>query len=86
MYPILAGGASASTSFARRSHGAVQHSPMLSDSPVNLDPLLDRNPNNGVDGGSIPTYDDFFFFSFFKIRVYKRNNEQLIVDRFFYFF
>ena len=38
---ILAGGSSASTFFARRRHGAVQHSPMLSDSPVILDPLPD---------------------------------------------
>ena len=39
--PILAGGASTSTSFVRRSHGTGQHSPMFSDSPVILDPLLD---------------------------------------------
>ena len=32
--PILAGGASASTSFVRRSHGAEQHSRTLSDSPA----------------------------------------------------
>ena len=60
--PILAGGASASTSFVRRSHGAEQHSPMLSDSPVILEPLVDWSPKNGVDGCSIPTFDDFIFF------------------------
>ena len=39
--PSLAGGASASTCFVRRSHGAAQHSPMLSDSPVCVEPLVD---------------------------------------------
>ena len=34
VYPILAGGASASTSFVRTRRGAVQHSPMRSDSPA----------------------------------------------------
>ena len=39
----------------------MQHSPMLSDSPVILEPLVDWNPKNGDDGGSIPTFDEFFF-------------------------
>ena len=61
VYSILAGGASASTFFVRRRHGAVQLSPVLSDSPVKhtfffLDFLID-------DGGAIPTFDekDSFF-------------------------
>ena len=37
-------------------------------------------------GGSTKTYDEMFFFFFFKIRVYKWNNEQLIDASLFLFF
>ena len=39
--PVLAGGARASTSFVRKSHGAEQYSPTLSDSPVIVEPVID---------------------------------------------
>ena len=64
MYPILAGGASASTSFVGRHYGAVKHSPMRFDSPVKHTFFYSAtlNPSNGVDVGSIPTFDEKFFF------------------------
>ena len=51
----------APTYFVRRSDGAAQHSPTLSDSPVIVEPVVDWNPNNRVDGGSIPSYHEFLF-------------------------
>ena len=52
-------------------------------SPVTVEPVVDWNLNNRVDGGSTPTYDEFLFCLFFKIRVYKRNNDHLVVDPIF---
>ena len=64
----------------------MQHFPTLSDSPVMIEPVVEWNPNNRVDGGSIPTYHEFLFFLFIKIRVYKSNNKRLIIsDRFLFF-
>ena len=55
-------------------------------SPVTVEPVVDWIPNNPVDGGSTPTYDELLFFFVFKSRVYKWNNEQLINASLFLFF
>ena len=35
-------------------------------SPVTVEPAVDCIPNNPVDGGSIPTYDELLFFFCFQ--------------------